>query len=80
MSVLRPLLLVLSALPCFAATFGTVVPHTQAVADLVVDEARRRLYVLNTYTNTVEVYATNVTPPRQTNAIKTKATPLSMAM
>ncbi|MEO8368046.1 MAG: beta-propeller fold lactonase family protein [Candidatus Solibacter sp.] len=80
MSVFRPLLLVLSALPCFAATFGTVVPHTQALADLVVDEARRRLYVVNTYTNTVEVYATNVSPPRQTNVIKTKATPLSLAM
>src|SRR5512140_3219885 len=80
MSVFRPLLLFLSALPCFAATFGTVVPHAQPLADLVVDEARRRLYVVNTYSNTVEVYATNVSPPRQTNVIKTKATPLSLAM
>src|SRR3954449_1028510 len=80
MSVFRPLLLVLSAMPCFAATFGTVVPHAQPLADLVIDEARRRLYVVNTYSNQVEVYATNVSPPRQTNVIKTDATPLSLAM
>ena len=79
MSVFRPLLLVLSALPCLAATFGTVVPHAQPLADLVIDEARRRLYVVNTSSNTVEVYATNVNPPRLTNAIKTNATPLSLA-
>src|SRR3954463_15639722 len=75
MSVFRPLLLVLSAMPCFAATFGTVVPHAQPLADLVIDEARRRLYVVHTYSNSVEVYATNVSPPRQTNVIHTKATP-----
>src|ERR1035437_10875696 len=77
MSVFRPLLLVLSALPCLAATFGTGVPHAQPLADLVIDEARKRLYVVNTYSSTVEVYATNVSPPRQTNTIKTDATPLS---
>src|ERR1035438_986171 len=44
MSVYRPLLLVLSALPCLAATFGTVVPHTQPLADLAIDEARKRVY------------------------------------
>src|SRR6185295_5587981 len=80
MSVLRPLLFVFSALPCLAATFGTVVPHAQPLADIAIDEARRRLYVLNTASNQVEVYATNVNPPRQTNVIKTEATPLSLAM
>ena len=80
MSIFRPLLLVLSALPCLAATFGTVVPHAQPLADLVIDEARRRLYVVNTYSNSVEVYATNVSPPRQTNVIKVSATPLSVAL
>ncbi len=80
MSVFRPLLLVLSALPCFAATFGTVVPHTPAFADLVIDEARKRLYAVNTISSTVEVYATNVNPPRLTNSIKTDATPLSLAL
>ena len=80
MSVFRPLLLVLSALPCFAATFGTVVPHTPALADLVIDEGRKRLYVVNTISSTVEVYATNVSPPKLTNSIKTDATPLSLAL
>ena len=80
MSVSRPLLVVLSALPCLAATFGTVVPHTPALADLAIDEARKRLYVVNTIASTVEVYATNVNPPRLTNSIKTDATPLSLAL
>src|SRR5947207_10490758 len=80
MSVLRPLLFVFTALPCFAATFGTVVPHAQPLADIAIDEGRRRLYVVNTASNQVEVYATNVSPPRQTNVVKTEATPLSIAM
>src|SRR5689334_21933810 len=80
MKVFRAPLLFLSALPCFAATFGTVVPHAQPLADLVIDEARRRLYVINTASNQVEVYATNVSPPRQTNVIKTGATPLALAL
>src|ERR1035441_523638 len=80
MLAFRPLLLVLSALPCLAATFGTVVPHTQPLADLAIDEARQRLYLVNTYTSTVEVYATNVSPPRLTNSIKTDATPLSLTL
>src|ERR1039457_4283417 len=80
MLVFRLLLLVLSALPCLAATFGTVVPHTPALADLVIDEGRQRLYVLNTISSTVEVYATNASPPRLTNSIKTDATPLSLAL
>jgi uncharacterized protein (TIGR03437 family) len=73
-------LLFLGALPCLAATFGTVVPHAQPLADLVIDEARRRLYVVNTASNQIEVYATNVSPPRQTNIIKTEATPLAVAL
>src|SRR6516165_2751430 len=80
MSVIRPLLLFLSALPCLAATFGTVVSHPSSLADLVIDEPRKRLYVVNTASNQVEVYATNVSPPRLTNTIKTDATPLSIAI
>src|SRR5690242_21873674 len=80
MLVSRAPLFVLSALPGFAATFGTVVPHAQPLADLAIDEARRRLYVVNTASNQVEVYATNVNPPRQTNIVKTEATPLAIAM
>ena len=81
MSVFRPLLVFsLSALPSLAATFGTVVAHSQPLADLVLDEARRRIYVVNTASNQVEVYATNTNPPRQTNIIKTDAVPLAAAM
>src|SRR5437667_11561759 len=81
MSVFRALaFILLSAVCCSAATFGTVVAHAQPLADLAIDEARRRLYVVNTASNQVEVYATNVSPPRQTNIIKTEATPLSLAM
>src|SRR5665811_537966 len=81
MSVFRPLLLVLSALPCLAATFGTVVPHAQPLADLVIDESRKRLYVLNTASNQVEVYSTNFATPQPANIkIGTKATPLSLAL
>src|SRR5690349_5107022 len=80
MKVLRAPVFLLSALPCIAATFGTVVPHAQPLADLAIDEARRRLYVVNTASNAIEVYATNVSPPRLTNTIKTEATPLAIAM
>src|SRR5271165_5287656 len=80
MSVFRPLLLVWSVLPCIAATFGTVVPHTPALADLAIDEGRKRLYVVNTLSSTVDVYSTTSNPPRLTNSIKTDATPLSEAL
>src|SRR5689334_23671193 len=80
MKVFRAPLLFLSALPGFAATFGTVVPHAQPLADLVIDEARRRLYVVNTASNQVEVYSTSTSPPRLTNTIRTDATPLTAAI
>lgn len=81
MSAFRPLLvLILIAMPSMAATFGTVVTHAQPLADLALDEARRRLYVVNTAANQVEVYATNVNPPRLTSVIRTDATPLAIAM
>src|SRR5215831_3715790 len=73
-------LFLLSVCSCPAATFGTVVAHAQPLADLAIDEARRRLYVVNTASNQVAVYATNVSPPQETNVIKTEATPLSLAM
>src|SRR5215813_14188194 len=72
--------LFLSAFPCLGATFGTVVAHPQPLADLVLDEARRRLYVVNTALNQVEVYSTTTNPPRLTNSIKTDSTPLSIAL
>ncbi len=84
MTAFRPLLLaLLSALPCLAATFGTLVTHTQPLADLVIDEGRKRLYVVNTFTSAVEVYDIGTGLPRlplPIKTIKTAATPLSVAL
>jgi uncharacterized protein (TIGR03437 family) len=81
MHFLRALVfLAVGCLPSFGATFGTVVAHAQPIADLAIDEARRRLYIVNTASNQVEVYATNTNPPRLSNTIRTDATPLSIAL
>ena len=81
MSALRPLLVcILSVLPSCGATFGTVVPHTLPVADLVLDEARKRVYLVNTYENQVDVYSTASNPPSPSTSVKTSATPLAIAM
>jgi DNA-binding beta-propeller fold protein YncE len=56
------------------------VAHAQPLADLALDEARRRIYVVNTASSQVEVYSTTTNPPRLTNTIKTDATPLSVAV
>ena len=42
---------------CYGATFGTVVPVVGGVADLVLDEPRQRLYLVNSNRNQVEVYS-----------------------
>ena len=42
---------------CYAATFGTVVPVVGGVSDLVLDEARQRLYLVNSNRNQIEVYS-----------------------
>lgn len=81
MSVFRPLfLLFLCSAPSLGATFGTVVAHAQPLADLALDEARKRLYVVNTASSQVEVYSTATNPPRVTNTIRTDSTPLAIAM
>ncbi len=81
MLVLRPLLLLLlCGLPFRAATFGTVVAHAQPLADLALDEARKRLYVVNTASSQVEVYSTASSPPKLSSTIKTDGTPLAIAV
>ena len=42
---------------CYGATFGTVVQVVGGVADLVLDEPRQRLYLVNSNRNQVEVYS-----------------------
>src|SRR5262245_12100288 len=73
-------LFILTCCSSTAATFGTVVAHAQPLADLALDEARRRIYVVNTASSQVEVYSTTTNPPRLTNTIRTDATPLSVAI
>lgn len=47
----------------------------------MIDEARKRLYVVNTHTSTVEVYDTRFSLPQLTGIkIGTKLTPLSLAL
>jgi uncharacterized protein (TIGR03437 family) len=57
-----------------------VVSHTLPVADLVLDEARKRVYLVNTYENQVDVYSTASNPPSPSTSVKTSATPLAIAM
>src|SRR5271157_2351718 len=81
MSLLRPLFVcLLTVLPACGATFGTVVPHTQPIADLVLDEARKRIYLVDTYSSQVDVYNTASNPPALVATIDTSATPLAIAM
>src|SRR5579871_3223225 len=81
MSLLRPLVLgFLLVTPCFGATFGTVVAHAQPLADLAIDEARKRLYLVNTASNQVEVWSTGTNPPKLSSTIATDSTPLAIAI
>ena len=64
---------------------GVVVPHTAPVADIALDEARNRLYVLNPTVNppTVDIYSTSTRPPSPapgTASIAVDPIPISMAM
>jgi uncharacterized protein (TIGR03437 family) len=80
MSVLRALAFItISVASAVAGTFGTVVPHSSALTDLVLDEKNSRLYVVNTGANTVEVYRTNTSPPSLLQSIKTDSEPLAIA-
>src|SRR5512139_2054746 len=61
-----------------AATFGTAVPVTGGATDLVLDEARGRLYVVNTTQNRLDVYSTS--QKRFLNPIPVGTQPLSAAL
>ncbi len=62
-----------------AATFGTVVPFVGGASDLVLDEARNRIYLTNTTQNRVEVYS--LAQPRSfRTAIRVDSTPLAAAI
>jgi uncharacterized protein (TIGR03437 family) len=61
-----------------AATFGTVVAVTGDPSDIVLDETRSRVYILNYTQERVDVYST--AQKRITNSFSTGTTPLAAAM
>lgn len=63
---------------CYAATFGTVVPVVGGVADIVLDEPRQRLYLVNSNRNQIEVYS--IPQRRFLNAIAVEQQPLAAAI
>ncbi|MGA2721324.1 MAG: hypothetical protein ABSG79_02820 [Bryobacteraceae bacterium] len=67
-------------MPSWGATFGTVVPHTLSLADLVLDEARKRIYLVDTDSSQVDVYSTASNPPAPVTTFNTRQTPLAIAM
>src|SRR5258706_15903564 len=62
----------------WAATFGTVVPVLGGASDLVLDEGRGRLYLVNTIQNRVEV--SSIAQRRLLTPVSTDRTPLSAAI
>ncbi len=75
---MRLLLLLAAAGAAFGATFGTVVAITGGATDLVLDEGRGRLYVVNNTQNRVDVYST--AQRRFLNPIAVGSQPLSAAL
>ena len=59
-STISFLLCSLAALPAFSATFGTVVTSQAAASysDILLDEPRQRLYLVNNSANRIEVWST----------------------
>jgi uncharacterized protein (TIGR03437 family) len=73
------LLFFLAALfPAAAATFGTVTNITGGASDIVLDEGRQRLYLVNSTRNQVEVYS--IPQRRFLNPILVEQLPLAAAM
>ena len=62
----------------WSATLGTVVPLTGGAADIVLDEGRGRIYLVNTGQSRIEVYSLR---SRQfLNPVRTDSQPLAAAM
>ena len=71
------LLLFLSALSAQAATFGRIVPLVGGATDIVLDEARGRIYLTSSLQNSLQVYSIQ---GQFVAKIPTDATPLSAAL
>ncbi len=72
------LVLAVCAFSLSAATFGTAVSLVGGASDLVLDEARNRLYLVNSGQSRVEVYSTS--QRRFLSPISTNSTPISASM
>lgn len=79
MSVVRSILVILVfAISSRAATFGTAVPLVGGATDIVLDEPRGRLYLVNSSQNRVDIYS--IPQRRFLNPVKTDSTPISAAI
>ncbi len=75
----RSLALLLVTLPSvFPATFGTVVAVPGGASDLVIDDARQRLYLVNSTRNQIEVYS--IPQRRFLDPVAVERLPLSAAL
>jgi hypothetical protein len=76
----RFLPLVFVGIPAFCATFGTVVPGSggASYSDILLDEARHSLYLVNSSANRVDVY--NLTTKTFAAPIRTDNQPVSIAL
>src|SRR5262249_55814759 len=61
-----------------SATFGTAVPLVGGATDIVLDEARRQLYLVNSAQARIEVYS--IAQRRFLTPIPTDTTPISAAL
>src|SRR5260370_29356641 len=64
--------------PGRAATFGTVVMIDGGVSDLVLDETRNRLYLVNSPQNRIEIY--DISKRQLLSPVATSGQPLSAAL
>jgi uncharacterized protein (TIGR03437 family) len=78
--------LLVSVWPSLAATFPTNLPNNGVVslvggaADIVLDEPRNRLYLVNSQLNQLQIYQTSVNPPRLQTSIRICNQPVAAAL
>lgn len=83
MLMFRPVVLLFAILliqNVYAATFGTVTTVVGSVSDLVLDESRRRLYLVNGSQNRLEVYSLPPNPIRLIQTVSLDSLPLAAAI
>src|ERR1700733_9736184 len=70
--------LLCAASPLFPATFGTVVAAGASYSDIVLDQSRSQLYLVNTNTNRIDIYS--ITRRAFQTPVTTDTQPLSAAI